>query len=150
MLLITYYSLPNPVAIHFSAVGQADEYVDKSVLFYVAGIFIVLFNVLLSLATRFIFSIPAHFFPMPNRNSWLADKESRFYFMSLLRNWLNSFIFIGNILLFACLFILLKLNSATIANPADYSWIMFAGMAVLLLWLFFLPVRLLMRSAAVE
>jgi uncharacterized membrane protein len=147
MLLLAYYYLPNPVAVHFNPAGQADEYIDKSVLFYVGGVFVVLFNVLLSLAARFIFVVPAQLFPMPKRNYWLADKESRFEFLGLLRNWLNSFVFIGNTLLFVCLFILMKLNRAAGAHPADYSWIFFAGMAALGIWLFFLPVRLLFKKS---
>ena len=147
MLLLAYYRLPNPVAIHFNSAGQADEYVDKSVLFYVGGIFIVLFNVLLSLAAKFIFSVPAQLFPMPKRHYWLADKESRFEFLSLVRNWINSFVFIGNTLLFVCLIILLKVNNADGAAPADYSWVLIVGLAALGIWLFFLPVRLFLKKS---
>jgi uncharacterized membrane protein len=151
MLFLTYYRLPNPVALHFNDAGRADQYIDKTVLFYAGGVFIVLFNVILSIAARFIFTVPAQMFPMPNRRYWLADKESRFSFLAILRDWLNSLVVIGNILLFACLFILLKLNGSDEADPASYSWLLIVGLAALCVWVFFLPVRLyIKRSILVE
>jgi uncharacterized membrane protein len=148
MLFLAYFYLPNPVAIHFNDTGTADQYIDKPVLFYTCGIFIVLFNVILSIAARFVLSVPAQFFPMPNRGYWLADRESRYSFLAILRDWLNSFVFVGNMLVLACLFILMKLNRIEDVNPGNYSWILFAGLAALFIWLFFLPVRLLIKRMA--
>jgi uncharacterized membrane protein len=148
MLFLAYFYLPNPVAIHFNEVGTADQYLDKQVLFYAGGLFMVLFNVILSIAARFVFAVPAQMFLMPNRGYWLADYESRLSFLAILRDWINSFASMGNILLILCLFILMKLNRVEDADPANYSWIMYISLAALFIWLFFLPVRLLIKKGA--
>jgi uncharacterized membrane protein len=149
MLFLAYFYLPNPVAIHYDEAGRADQYINKPVLFYTCGLFIVLFNVILSIAARFILTVPAQLFPMPNRRYWLADPESRFSFLAILRDWLNSFVFVGNSLVLICLFILMKLNRIEDADPTNYSWILFVGLAALFIWLFFLPVRLLIKKSVI-
>ncbi len=146
LLFIAYSYMPPQVAVHFNDVGRADRYIDKAILFYVSGIFIVLFNVILSISAKFIFTVPPQLFPMPNRSYWLADKENKREFHEILRDWLNSFVIIGNGLLFLLLFALMKLNRIDDADAGQYSWILFVGLAVLLVWIFFLPVRLLIKK----
>lgn len=146
LLFIAYYYMPPQVAVHFNDVGRADRYIDKALLFYASGIFIILFNVILSITARFVFTVPAQLFPMPNRKYWLADKENKQEFHEILRDWLNSFVIIGNGLLFLLLFVLMKLNRIDDADASEYSWILFVSLAVLLVWIFFLPVRLMIRK----
>ncbi len=146
LLFVAYYYMPPQVAIHFNEAGRPDDYIDKAVLFYASGVFIILFNVIVSVTARFIFTVPAQLFPMPNRRYWLADRENKQEFHEIMRDWLNSFVIIGNALLFLLLYILMKLNREDNADATSYSWILFVSLAVLGIWIFFLPLRLSIRK----
>jgi uncharacterized membrane protein len=144
-LFIAYYYLPENVATHFNKGGFADEYMKKGTFFYVAGIFVLIFNITLSLLGRFLSSIPNSMMKVPNSRYWLADKESREALNDILRNWLNSLTALVNILLIFCLFLILMYSMNKIGSIEEFSWMLFISFIVLMGWTFFLPVRLFFR-----
>jgi uncharacterized membrane protein len=55
VLFLAYYYLPSKVAIHYTEFGRPDNFIDKPTLFYIIGIFVVIFYMAVSLLARLIF-----------------------------------------------------------------------------------------------
>jgi uncharacterized membrane protein len=146
VLFLAYYYLPANVAIHYTEFGRPDAFVDKPTLFYMTGIFVVVFYVAVSLLARLIFSVPVKLFPMPNRTYWLRDRENREEFHEILRDWLNSLVVIVILLVILCISSLMRLNTAEEPDGLQYTWILYAGTIVLAVWFLFLPLRLLVKK----
>ncbi len=134
---------------HFNEWGHADNYLPKSQFFYGAGLFIILFNVAFSLLGRFLTVLPPKLLPVPNRELWSATPETRNAFSYLLRNWLNGFVTIINVLLVATLLVLLQVNTEASSDIEDYAWVFVTSIGLMLAWVVYLPVRLLRRPPAV-
>lgn len=145
VLLYIYFFLPDQVGVHFNQWGHADNYLPKSQFFYGAGLFIILFNVAVSLLGRFLTALPPKLLPVPNRELWSASAETRNAFNYVLRNWLNGFVAIVNVLLVAMLLVLLQVNTETDADIEDYAWVFVTGIVLILAWVAYLPVRLMKR-----
>lgn len=145
-LFIAYYYLPPNVAVHYNSSGIADYYVDKQILFYGCGVFIVIFNMALSLLSRIIYSVPAKLFSMPNRNYWLADQENQQGFQEILRDWFSSLVVLINSFLILCLYAIYSINTSSDKTIADYTWLLNIGLVILIAWIIFLPVRLLVKK----
>ncbi len=149
VLLYIYFFLPEQVGVHFNEWGHADNYLPKSQFFYGAGLFIILFNVAVSLLGRFLTALPPKLLPVPNRELWSATPETRNTFSYLLRNWLNGFVTIINVLLVGMLLVLLQVNTEIGSDIEDYAWVFVGGIVGVLAWVAYLPVRLLMRPGTV-
>ena len=149
VLLYIYFFLPNQVAVHFNEWGHADNYLSKSQFFYGAGLFAIIFNVAISLLGRFVTALPPKLLPVPNREMWSSTPETRNAFSYILRNWLNGFVVIVNVLLVGTVLVLLQVNNETNADIEDYAWVFVMGIIGVLVWIAYLPVRLLMRPRAV-
>lgn len=146
VLFLVYYYLPANVAIHFNEFGRPDDFVDKPTLFYITGIFVVVFYMAVSLLARLIFSVPAKLFPMPNRTYWLRDQDNQEEFHEILRDWLNSLIVIVVLWIMLCLYALLRLNTDEEPDGLQYTWVLYMGAIVLAVWILFLPLRLLVKK----
>jgi uncharacterized membrane protein len=149
VLLYIYFFLPDQVGVHFNEWGHADNYLPKSQFFYGAGLFIILFNVAVSLLGRFLTALPPKMLPVPHRDHWSATAESRNAFSYLLRNWLNGFTTIINVILVASLLVLLQVNTEAKSDIEDYAWVFLTAIGLMLAWVVYLPVRLLRRPPAV-
>jgi hypothetical protein len=114
-------------------------------LFYITGIFVVVFYVAVSLLARLIFSVPVKLFPMPNRTYWLRDQQNQEEFHEILRDWLNSLVVIVILLVILCISALMRLNTAEEPDGLHYIWIFYAGTIVMAIWILFLPLRLLVK-----
>jgi len=149
-LLYVYFYLPEQIAVHFNQYGQADNYLTKSEFFYGAGLFIILFNVAVSILGRFVVVLPPGMIRVPNREFWLATKESRNVLNHIVRNWLNGLLALINLLLIASLLVILSVNAEAEAGIDDYAWVFLVAIAVLIGWVVYLPVRLRLQKAVVE
>ena len=141
-LLYTYYYLPEQIAIHYNSQGVPDNFLSRETFFYVVAAFIILLNLFLSLIGRMLLNFPDELLFIPNRNYWLANAESREKLLFLLRNWINSLATILNFYIMAMLFITLRLHTNQRVFLSDYTWILFAGLALLIGWIAYLPIRL--------
>lgn len=146
LLFLAYYYLPGNVAVHYNDAGRPDSFVAKSAFFYTCGIFVIVFYVAVSLLARLIISVPAKLFPMPNRTYWLRDTENQEEFHEILRDWLNSLIVIIMVWASFCLYALFQLNTSDNADVLDYRWVFVMGVVALVIWILFLPVRLMVRK----
>jgi uncharacterized membrane protein len=149
VLLYIYFFLPEQMGVHFNEWGHADNYLPKSQFFYGAGLFIILFNVAVSLLGRFLTALPPKLLPVPHRDLWSATAETRNAFNYVLRNWLNGFVTVINVLLVATLLVLMQVNTEMNADIEDYAWVFVTGIVLVLVWLVYLPLRLLKRPGAV-
>ncbi|QHT68269.1 hypothetical protein GXP67_17290 [Rhodocytophaga rosea] len=145
-LFLAYYYLPSKVAIHYTEFDRPDAFIDKPTLFYATGIFVVIFYMAVSLLARLIFSVPAKLFPMPNRTYWLRDQDNQEEFREILRDWLNSLVVIVVLWVILCIYALLRLNTSEDADVSQYTWILTVGAIGLVVWILFLPLRLLVKK----
>ncbi len=141
-LLYSYYYLPDQIAIHYNEQGVPDNFLPRETFFYVSAFFIILLNLLLSLIGRLVLGLPNQFLPVPNRQYWLVNAESREQLMYVLRNWINSLATVLNIYILAMLFITLRLHTNQRVFLSDFTWILFAGVAIFVGWILYLPIRL--------
>ena len=141
-LLYIYYYLPEQIAIHYNEEGVPDNFLSREVFFYVVAGFTMLLNVVLSLIGRMLLGLPGAVLPVPNRNFWLADAERREHLMYVLRNWVNSFAAALNVFILMMLFVTLRLHTNQRVFLSDFTWVLFAGLALLIGWAVYLPIRL--------
>jgi uncharacterized membrane protein len=147
LLLYLYFLLPEQIGIHFNQFGQADNYLSRSQFFYTAGLFLIFFNIAISLLGRFLAAMPASLLPVPNRDFWSATPELRIQLNYLLRNWLNGFMALINIVMALTLFVVFKINTDLDASIGNYGWVFIGALAAIAAWVAYLPVRLMMRRA---
>ncbi|MDJ1481020.1 DUF1648 domain-containing protein [Cytophagaceae bacterium YF14B1] len=141
-LLYSYYYLPDQIAIHYNHEGVPDNFLSRESFFYIAAGFIILVNVILSLIGRLVLGLPNQAILVPNANHWLANKTSREQLMYILRNWINALALILNVYTMAMLFITLRLHTNQRVFLSDFTWILFAGVALIVVWIIYLPIRL--------
>ncbi len=141
-LLYTYYYLPDQIAIHYNPQGVPDNFLSRETFFYVVAAFIILLNLFLSLIGRMLLNFPNELLFIPKRDYWLANAESRDKLLFVLRNWINSLATVLNFYIMAMLFITLRLHTNQRVFLSDYTWILFAGLALLIGWIAYLPIRL--------
>lgn len=146
LLFVAYYYLPPQTAIRFDEFEVAETYVDKATVFYASGLVILLFNMALSVLAKLIFSVPVKLFAFPNRTYWAADRENQREFHEIIRDWLNSLVALVNIFSAFCLYALLQINTNHERLAANFAWLLPVGGALLAGWLFFLPIRLLIKK----
>lgn len=141
-LLYSYYYLPDQIAIHYNEEGVPDNFLSREAFFYISAIFIILLNVFLSLIGRLLIGLPSQVLRVPNATHWLADSTNREQLMYILRNWLNSLAAVLNVYIMAMLFITLRLHTNQRVFLSDFTWILFAGIALIVAWVIYLPIRL--------
>jgi len=142
VLLYTYYYLPDKIAIHYNEIGVPDNFLSREAFFYVAAFFIILLNVLLSLIGRLLLGLPKQALMVPNRPYWLANADNQEKLMYILRNWINSLATALNVYILAMIFITLRLHTNQRVFLSDYTWMLFAGLAIIIIWIVYLPIRL--------
>lgn len=139
MLLFCYTTLPDVIAYVHNDLGEPIKFVDKQIFFYTSAAIIIVFNLLMGIAKDAIANLD---FAKINPNSeWAQAKES---LTILIGGWFNAFMAIVNTLL---VFIFLGLNSINRSNEQmldrDYSWLLLFLAMVLIVLIFFLPIRIL-------
>ncbi|MBC7921588.1 MAG: DUF1648 domain-containing protein [Ferruginibacter sp.] len=144
-LFVCYIGLPQQVAIHYDESGAADGFVDKSLIFYGLTAFVVLFNTALSVLAKLVPALPASRLKVPNRPFWTENRQA---LRDILAGWLTSLTALVNAFLVICLVVVQRLNVDQDVPVLGYGWLPVAGGILLLGWAAFLPLRLLVRSAA--
>lgn len=145
-LIICYFTFPDNVAIHHTSSGRPDDFIDKQNLFYIAFALIIGLNFLLNLLRTQIQKID---FAKLNANStWAKDPEA---LKNLLEAWFNTFIAIINTFMVLFLIALSRINRTEDQKlDINYDWLLVGGAVVLLIILFYLPIRLLYTSPATK
>jgi hypothetical protein len=145
-LIICYFTFPDDVAIHHTSSGRPDDFISKQTFFYVSFGFIIGLNFLLNLLRTQIQKID---FARLNANSaWAKDPEALKY---LLEAWFNAFIAVVNSFLIVFLIALNRINRTEDQKlDINYDWVIVGGAVVLLIVLFYLPIRLLYTNPAAK
>lgn len=141
-LVFCYSTLPEDVAVQHNEFGRATGYIDKSTLFYIVGGIIIVFNLLMGLMKNA--TIQVDFLKLNPTSIWAQAKES---LENLLVRWFDGFMGTINTIL---VFILLGLNGVNRqidqALDRDYSLVLLAMGILVLIAIFFLPIKLLFTN----
>ncbi|WP_026994269.1 hypothetical protein [Flectobacillus major] len=139
ILLFTYRGLPDFTAVHFGETGRGDGFLPKDQIFYLfLGISLVV-NILPIALAKNIEKIPDVSF------SWIPNKKWLNYRNQLnaaIMNWLNLLPGAINTFLILVLRAILTLNDER-SFSTDYSYLPVVGLALLIGWLFYLPIKIL-------
>ncbi|RYU97716.1 hypothetical protein [Emticicia agri] len=143
-LVVCYFIFPDDVAIHHTSSGRPDDYISKQDFFYVAFAIIIGMNFLLNLLRTQVQKIN---FSKLNANSiWAKDSEA---LKNLLEAWFNAFIAVINSFMIVFLIALNRINRTEDQKlDINYDWVIVGGAAILLIVLFYLPIRLLYSNPA--
>ena len=146
VLLFTYRGLPDPTAVHFGADGRGDGFMPKNQVFYLFGSIMFGLNILIVLLVNNIQKLPITAFNFIPNKVWLNDRKQ---LIGVVINWINFLPTIINVFLLLILRALLALNDERSFNT-DYTYLLVLGLVFLLIWLFYLPIRLLYTSPKIE
>lgn len=145
-LLFIYRGLPDPTAVHFGETGRGDGFLPKEEVFYLTAGIVTILNVLTLLLIKAIDKIPTE--------KWgtilpvFAEKGNQ-TIKSTFINWLHFFPALINTYLILVMRALLMLNDER-TNQTDYSYLPSLGIVFLLVWLIYLPVRLITSPKFIE
>lgn len=145
-LLFIYRGLPDPTAVHFGETGRGDGFLPKEEVFYLTAGIVTILNVLALLLIKAIDKIPT--------DKWgailpvFAEKGNQ-TIKSTFINWLHFFPALINTYLILVMRALLMLNDER-TNQTDYSYLPSLGIVFLLIWLIYLPVRLMTSPKFIE
>lgn len=142
VLLFTYRGLPDDVAVHFGADGRGDGFMPKNQVFNLFGSIMFGLNILIVLLVGTINKLPVTAFNWIPNKVWLKDRKQ---LIGVIINWINFLPTIINVFLLLILRALLALNDERTFNT-DYTYLLVLGIVFLLIWLFYLPIRLLFTS----
>jgi len=146
VLLFTYRGLPDAVAVHFGADGRGDGFLAKNQVFYIFGAIMFSLNLVIVILVSNVKKMPSIAFKsMPNQD-WLKDPKQ---LVGVIINWINFLPTIINIFLILSLRALLALNDERSFNK-DYSYLLVLGIVLLLIWLFYIPIRILYTKPKIE
>lgn len=142
VLLFTYRGLPDSVAVHFGADGRGDGFMPKNQIFYLFGGIMFGLNILIVLLVNNVQKLPLTAFDFVPNKAWLKDRKQ---LIGSITNWINFLPTIINVFLLLILRALLALNDERSFNT-DYTYLLILGVVFLVIWLFYLPIRLLYTS----
>jgi hypothetical protein len=139
ILLFTYRGLPDDVGVHFGADGRGDGFLPKNQVFYLFGAIMFSLNILIVLLVSNVKKLPITAFKSIPNKDWLKDPKQ---FIGVVINWINFLPTIINTFLLLALRALLALNDER-SFKTDYTYLLVLGIVFLLIWLFYLPIRIL-------
>lgn len=141
-LFYGYYLLPDVVCIRFSAQGAPTEYWERKYVFYAFVGAFALLNVLILVIDKLFSLIPHSLKPIPNKKFWLQSEASKETLHFVFSNWFYSLLFAVNISILATLGVIWWVNYEIQSSILQYSWVPKAIIAILTLWVVYLPLRL--------
>jgi hypothetical protein len=149
VLLYTYYQFPSVVAIGYSENIEMQEFKEKEWLFYAAGGFFLVFNLLVIILKKAIGSFPASVLPSLQKSYWTQSPDHKEILHRIYETWFNSFAFLFNCLLMFILVALFLINVVGFKSFQDYQPIILGWSAIVALWWIVLPVRQLVKTEVV-
>lgn len=139
-IFLVYFNLPEKVAVHHEN-DKAVEFMPKNTIFYIAVGLAIGINLLLGFLEKIFSNIPNTSFAFLQATGWYnhrAELNMRF------SNWIRMLQGCMNFMVCLTLYALVMVNipdaNKTISN---YKWILMVGVVALLIWLFWLPIRIL-------
>ena len=130
------------VGVHFDASGKADEFMQKSDIFYILVGLIVTNNVLLIALGRQLIKLPSHLLPIPNQSEWTAQRDE---LNEHLQNWIYCLVAMINTLIAMTVFALATVNNEFTFKVADFEGLFYLVVVFLLVIVVALPIRLMIK-----
>ncbi len=146
ILLFTYRGLPDFTAVHFNANGRGDGFLPKDEVFYLFLALSLVINILPVVVAKMIDKLPVTSFAWIPNKKWL-DSPKQVH--ESFKNWLNFLPAGINTFLILVLRALLTLNDERSYNTS-YTYLLVVGAALLLIWIAYLPIKLLFTNPVVE
>jgi ABC-type transport system involved in cytochrome bd biosynthesis fused ATPase/permease subunit len=145
-LVTCYFNFGDNVAVHHDTKGNPDGYIGKETFFYVACGVVIAFNFLLNLLKTQIQKID--FEKLNPASIWAKNAEE---LNALLETWFNAFIALVNTFIIFALMALKRVNAADGQKlDMNYNWLLIAGLAILMILIFYLPIKLLYTNPEKE
>lgn len=138
-ILFIYRGLPDLTAVHFGETGRGDGFLPKDQIFYLTTGIVTLFNVLALLLIKSIEKIPQSFFA---KGLAVFAEKGDLEIKTYVIHWLHFLPAIVNTYLIFVFRGLLLLNDQRTFD-ADYTYIAKLGIVLILVWVMYLPVRLM-------
>ena len=139
-IFLSYFSFPDTVAVHHEH-GKAVGFFPKNQMFYYMTGLVVVFYTLLTAFVNVFKKLPDSAMKFPNASTWLQNRnelnERVANWSGIAQGFFNTFF---SLTLYTLTMVNLSETKRTIAN---YQWILIVGGFVLLIVLFWLPIRLL-------
>lgn len=141
-ILFCYANLPDSIAVTHDESGRPVGFLEKQYFFYIAAGVTVFFNLLMGALKKQLIRI--NFVKLNPDSAWAKNKSS---LDDLIGGWFDAFAALVNTFL---VFVLFGLNSIN-ANRGqmldfDYNKIMLLAAVILMILVFFLPLRLLFTN----
>jgi hypothetical protein len=137
-LLFIYRGLPDPTAVHFGESGRGDGFLPKEEVFYLTAGIVTFINVLILLLAKNLEKIPN--LQQTTLLKPFASKGEKLV-KAVLLHWIHFLAAGINTYLIFVLRVLLLLNDERTFGQ-DFSYIIWLGYGLLILWVLYFPVRL--------
>ena len=138
-LLFIYRGLPDPTAVHFGESGRGDGFLPKEEVFYLVSGVVIFINVLILLLAKNVEKIPnlsnLLFLSIFKSKGEQFVKATVVHWIHLLAAGINTY------LIFVLRVLLLLNDDRTFGQ--DFSYIIWLGYSLLILWVLYLPLRLI-------
>lgn len=145
-LMLCYFTMPDNAAVHHDEKGNPDGFIDKQSFFYIVFGVIIAFNFLLNLLKTQVLKI--NFAKLNPASIWAKNPVE---LNAVIEGWFNAFVAIVNTFMVFALIGIRRIN-ATDGQILDfnYNWFLIAGLALLIILIFFLPFRILFTNPSEE
>jgi len=138
----SYSLFTQDVGVHFDATGKADEFMQKSDIFYIIVALIVVNNVFLTALGRQLIKLPSHLMPIPNQADWAQERDQ---LNEHLQNWIFCLVALINTIVAMTVFALATVNNEFKFKIQDFEGLFYGVIALLLVVVFSLPIRLMIK-----
>ncbi|HAO48440.1 MAG TPA: hypothetical protein DCR35_03550 [Runella sp.] len=143
--MYSYSLFGQEVGVHFNALGQADEFMLKSDIFYILVGLILTNNVLLLSVGRALLKLPSNVLPIPNQTLWAEHREE---LNEHIRNWIYSLVAMINTSIALTIFALATVNNEFKFKIGDFNGLLYLIVGFLLAIIVALPIRLMMKPSS--
>ncbi|MDQ1088658.1 MULTISPECIES: hypothetical protein [unclassified Siphonobacter] len=147
-ILMAYQKLPTEVPLSFDPSKEATEMYSKELIFYITGGTMLVLNMLFLWMSRLFPKLPDGFIKLPGAVKWMFYRKQLNY---IITEWMNFGATLTNVLLGASVYILALINDPqeTVQLP-QFSWVTSAGTFLMIMWMVYIPLRLLLTGPVKE
>ena len=141
-LMLCYFTMPDNAAVHHDEKGNPNGFIDKQTFFYFTFAVVIAFNFLLNLLKTQVLKID--FAKVNPLSIWAKNPQK---LSGLIEGWFNAFVATTNTFIAFVLIGLRRINGTDGQKlDFDYNWVLIVGFALLIILVFFLPLRLLFSN----
>lgn len=144
-LIVIYTTLPDNIAIHHDEKGNPDSYTDKQTLFFTVMLIGLFFNFLTLTLKNQVKKIDFSKFNVAS--PWTKSKKTQ----PMIAAWFDAFMAFVNSFMALTLIAVNRINHREGQTlDINYNWFLIGGAIILMILIFYLPLRLLFTSPVEE